>query len=332
MIGNHATFGDTRRRRRRQLYWRVTRVLLAVMTVAGVGGYAYQIGTSAALARAEKLEADLVRFQESNLDLRDRLTLTAQRSGQAESALDELRRRYAENVPEGAAAELHARLEAQLRAGVEPERLAFLIDAAAEGVGCDGTPVTKRFMPRTAVSAGPMSYVRFGDRVTVTGAGEPMRSAEGLPEAWFDPALPIRLDFRTLDGAVVSIEGVVPLTHSMVIDRREYRFAVIAGEQRFVEITAQDCALPDATDIDAAAGERLGPDDPEGFGADAPAREGLSPDDDAEGLDGDTAARASSGSDDAPEGIDADAAARASSGPDASAEGFDVDADGPRWD
>ena len=268
MIGSHSTFGDTRRRRRRQLYWRVLRVLLAVLTIAIIGGYAYQIGVSAAQARAEKLEADLLRFQESNLDLRDRLALTTQRSGQAESALDELRRRYAENVPQGELAQLSARLAAQLRVGVEPERLAFLIDAAAESVSCDDAPVTKRFMPRTPVSTGPVSFVRFGDRITVTGAGQPVRTADGLPEAWYDPALPIRVDFQTLNGAVASIEGVVPLTHSMVVDQREYRFSVVAGDQRFVEVTAQNCALPDGTGA-AAAAERIGPDDPESFGPDA---------------------------------------------------------------
>jgi hypothetical protein len=284
MIGSHSTFGDTRRRRRRLLCWRVVRFFLAVIAVAGVGGYAYQIGVSAAQARTKKLEADLVRFQESNLDLRDRLALTTQRSGQAESALDELRRRYAENVPQGELAELLARLEAQLRAGVEPERLAFLIDAAAESVSCDGTPVTKRFMPLTPVSTGPVSYVRFGDRITVTGAGRPVRTAEGRPEAWYDPALPVRVDFQTLDGEVVSIEGVVPLTHSMVVDRREYRFSVVAGDQRFVEITAQECALPagvgpDASGSDAAGPERLGPDDGPGrFGPDASGPDSIDPD------------------------------------------------------
>jgi hypothetical protein len=270
------TFGDTRRRRRRQLYWRTIRLFLAVLTIAGVGGYAYQIGVSAAQSRGEKLEADLVRFQESNLDLRDRLALAIQRSGQAESALDELRRRYVEDVPQGELAELLARLEAQLQAGAEPERLAFLIEAAAESASCDGAPVTKRFMPRTPVSTGPVSYVRFGDRITITGAGQSVRTAEGLPEAWYDPALPVRLDFQTLDGAVVSIEGVVPLTHSMVVDRREYRFSVVAGNQRFVEITAQDCAFPDATGPDDAGRGRPGRDDAAGgFGRDAGGPDGV---------------------------------------------------------
>jgi hypothetical protein len=106
-----------------------------------------------------------------------------------------------------------------------------------------------------------------------------VRTAEGLPEAWYDPALPVRVDFQTLDGAVVSIQGVVPLTHSMVVDRREYRFSVVAGDQRFVEITAQDCALPDGTGPDAAGPESFGPDDgPERLGPDAVGSDRIGPD------------------------------------------------------
>lgn len=256
MIGTYSSFGDTRRRRRRLLYWRVLRLLVMVMAVTGIGAYAYQVGVSASQVRTEKLEADLVRFQQSNLDLRDRLALSAQRSGQAEAALDELRRRYAERVPQGEVAELLTQLQAQLQAGVEPERLAFLIEAAGATDSCAGAPVTKRFVPRTAVSTGPVSYVRFDDRITVTGAGESVRSVEGLPEAWYDPALPVRIDFQTLDGAVVGVEGVVPFTHSMVVDRQEYRFSIVAGERRFVEITAQVCALPGAPPGDGAVLER----------------------------------------------------------------------------
>jgi hypothetical protein len=259
MMGSYPSFGDTRRRRRRLFYWRVVRLLVAVLVVIGVGGYAYQVGVSADQTRTDKLEADLLRFQQSNLDLRDRLTLTAQRFDQAETALDELRRRYAESVPQGEVAELLTRIQAQLQAGVAPERLAFLIDAAAAAEGCDGAPVTKRFMPRTPVSTGPVSYVRFDERITVTGSGESVRTADGLPEAWFDPALPVRIDFRTLDGAVVGVEDIVPFTYSMVVDRQEYRFSVVSGERRFVEITAQACALPGASGRDGAGPAEPGP-------------------------------------------------------------------------
>jgi hypothetical protein len=156
--------------------------------------------------------------------------------------------RYAAEIPSGAAADLLAQVRAQLSAGVDPERLAFLIEAAALDEACQDEPVTKRFMPRTPISTGPLSYIRFGDRVTITGEGESARNEAGLAEAWFDPARPIRLQFRTMDGATTTIEGTVPLTHQMVIDGMEYRFSAVSAEPRFVEMTAQICALPEFGD------------------------------------------------------------------------------------
>jgi cell division protein FtsB len=243
-MANYGTFGEPRRHRRRQAFWRVFRFLFAVMAVLGVGSYGYQVGVSADQARTGQLEGDLARLQQANLELRDEIALTRQRSSEAEAALGHMRERYAAEIPSGAAADLLARLRAQLGAGVEPERLAFLIEAAALDDDCQDEPVTKRFMPRTPLSTGPLSYVRFGDRITITGEGESARNEAGLAEAWFDPSLPIRLEFRTMDGATTTIEGTVPLTHQMVVEGMEYRFSAVSAEPRFVEMTAQTCALP----------------------------------------------------------------------------------------
>jgi cell division protein FtsB len=244
-MASYGTFGEPRRRRRREAFWRVLRFLFAVAAVLGVGSYGYQVGVSANRARTEQLEADLVRFQQANLDLRDQIALTRQQSGEAEAALARMQQRYAAEIPSGAAATLLAQVRAQLSAGIEPERLAFLIEAAGLGEACEDEPVTKRFMPRTPISTGPRSYVRFGDRITITGEGEPARNEAGLAEAWFDPAKPIRLEFRTMDGATTTIEGIVPFTHQIVVDGKEYRFSAVSAEPRFVEVTAQACALPE---------------------------------------------------------------------------------------
>lgn len=243
-MASYGGFGEPRRRRRRQALWTVFRFAFAVMAVLGVGSYGYQVGVSADQARTDQFEADLAGFQQANLDLRDQIALARQQSSEAKAALATMRERYAAEVPSGAAADLLAQLRAQLGAGVEPERLAFLIEAAALDDACEDEPVTKRFMPRTAISTGPLSYVRFGDRITITGEGESAHNAAGLAEAWFDPAKPIRLEFRTMDGATTTIEGIVPFTHQMVVDGKEYRFSAVSAEPRFIEVTAQTCALP----------------------------------------------------------------------------------------
>jgi hypothetical protein len=253
MMASYGTFGDTRRRRRREAWWRVVRFMSAVVAVFAVGIYAYQVGVSANQAHMAQLEADLIRFQQSNLDLRDRVASISKQSADADAALESMRRRYAAEIPSGEAAELLAQLREQLAAGVEPERLALLIEAAGLEDACQSEPVTKRFMPRTPISTEPLSWVRFHDRIIVTGEGESARNEAGLPEAWYDPAQPVRLEFRTLDGGITSAEGVVPFTHRMVVDGKEYRFSAVSGERRFLEMTAQACPLPESGDGSSAS-------------------------------------------------------------------------------
>jgi cell division protein FtsB len=257
---SYGTFGEPRGRRRRRAFWQLFRFLFALLAVLGVGGYGYQVGVSANQARTDQLEAELTRYQGANLDLRDQIALTRQQSAQADMALDSMRQQFAAAIPSGVVADLLTQVRDQLTAGVEPERLAFLIEAAALAETCKDAPVTKRFMPRTPISTGPRSYVRFDDRITVTGEGESARNDAGLLEAWYDPAEPIRLEFRTMDGATTTVEGVVPLTHQMVVDGKEYRFTAVSATPRFVEMTAQVCALPRLPDETVSAEQAAGDD------------------------------------------------------------------------
>jgi hypothetical protein len=260
-MASYGTFGDPRGGRRRRAFGRVSRFLFALLAVLGVGGYGYQVGVSAHQARTDQLEADLARFQDANLDLRDQMALSRQQSDQAEVALEGMRQRFAAEIPSSAEADLLAQIRAQLAAGIEPERLAFLIEAAGLDETCQGQPVTKRFIPRTPISTGPRSFVRFDDRITITGDGESARSDAGLLEAWFDPAKPIRLEFRTLDGAITTVEGIIPLTHRMAVDGKEYRFSAVSSDPRFIEMTAQACALPRFDDGGPTSAQRGAGDD-----------------------------------------------------------------------
>jgi hypothetical protein len=244
MIGSYSTFGERRRRRRRQVRWGILRFLFGLAAVAMVGGYGYQVGVSADQAWTDKLAADLQRSQEDNLVLRDQLAETVLHASAARAALVDLQRRYEAEVPDGALAGLLERVERQLRAGVDQARLAFLIDAAGQHAGCPEAPVTKRFRPRTPLSTGPVGAVRFWDRIMVTALAESALSERGQPEAWYDPAKPVRLGFQTLDGRELAVEGPLPLHHSVLVDGTEYRFSAIPGPTSFVEITGQACPLP----------------------------------------------------------------------------------------
>jgi len=234
-----------RRRRSRAALWRVVLFLLPFLLIAGAGGYGYQVGASARQARLAQLETTLAEVRAANLDLRDEAALARERKEAAETAVSELRARYARDVPSGDGARLMAAIEAQLANGVDPGRLAAFIEAAGNAAGCDEEVETRRFMPRTPLTQGPVSAVRFGDnRITVTGDGTSATNEEGLTEAWYDPAEPVRIRFATLAGDASSVEGTLPLRHRMVVDGKEYRFGIVAGERAFVEVTAQACNLP----------------------------------------------------------------------------------------
>jgi hypothetical protein len=244
MIGSYATLGTHRRRSRSRGYWTMFRFLLGLGTVAAVGGYGYQVGVSASQAWTDKLEADLQRFEEANVGLRDDLARAALSAGTARLALENLQQRYDAEVPDGELAELLGQVAGQLRAGIDPARLAFLIDAAGQEAGCVEAPVTKRFRPHTPITTDPVSAVRFGERIIVTGIADSALDVNGQPEAWYDPGGPVELVFRTLDGREERIEGPLPLAHRMLVDGLEYRFSAIAGPTSFVELTGQACPFP----------------------------------------------------------------------------------------
>lgn len=239
-------FADHRQRRRRSALWRLVLFVTPFLLIGAAAGYGYQVGASAKQTRLVQLETALEEVRQTNLDLGDEVTRARERVQTAEAALAELRERYARDVPTGEAARLLAAIEEQLADGTDPERLALLVDAAGKPVDCDGEVETRRFMPRTPVAQGPVSAVRFGgNRITVTGSGTSATSEEGLAEAWFDPAEPVRIRFETLNGGGSSVEGMLPLRHRMVVDGKEYRFGIVAGERAFVEITGQACELPE---------------------------------------------------------------------------------------
>lgn len=239
----HSAFDH--RRRRRSGFWRTIQFLAGALLVLAVVGSAYRVGLSASQTRAGKLEDELLRLRKTGLELRDRMAQAERRAREAEAGLVTLQARYANDVPDGALADLLDQVEAQLGAGAEARRLALLIRAASSTTVCEGEPVTKRFVPQTPISTGAASAIRFDERVVVTGAGAAARDPQDLALAWYDPALPVQIDFRTLAGEIASVSGLLPLRHEMIAGGREYRFSIIPGERSFVEVTGQACALPE---------------------------------------------------------------------------------------
>ncbi len=231
---------ETRSRRQRRIRWAVVRWVLAGAAVAGAAAFAYEVGSSQEQhqltelrAHAEDLSAQLGALRQQNTELQAGLMVVEERLRDAQK-----------EIPSGPVADLLDRVQAKLDAGVEIERLQFLVNAAANTSRCSEQPVGKRFMVQTLLFAGANDSVAFADgTITVTARGDSAVSADGKVEAWFDPAKPIKLILTLIGGRVAEVSGKLPLHTSVVVGEREHRFSASAGAQGFVQVTGERCGL-----------------------------------------------------------------------------------------
>jgi len=241
-IGLH----DPHDRRRRQVRRTVIRWLFGIGAIFAAGMAAYQTGASLAEREVNELTLTVAKLDEriqalerENTELQAGRILSARRLKDAELA-------YRRDVPVGEVAALMGRIQEKLAAGVDQERLVFLIDSAGNPRKCDNKPVTKRFVVRTPISRGANDSVSFAkNAITVTALGESVRNQEGQVEAWFDPAQAVTLRLVQLGGKTTVRKGKLPIHTSVVVKDREYLYSVVEGAQRgFVEITGDRCDYP----------------------------------------------------------------------------------------
>ena len=220
------------------------RVLLLSAFVA-VGVLAYEIGATRTQFRIGRMEerlaaqdGDIARLEAEKAEL-DRRRLAAFQNEKA------LQARYDRDVPTGERKALYEMLLERLDAGFDEARIAFLLREAGPEAKCDPEPVTRRFVLATPLHDGANASVQFAEgAITVTGEGETELTEAGLPQAWFDPAAPVRLRFTAIGGDATEAEGKLPLDHSVRFGGNEYRFATRAGPRSFVHITALRCDFP----------------------------------------------------------------------------------------
>ncbi len=241
-----STLGRRRRLARRRLFWNVVRVLvvLVLLVLFAVGGY--QAGISQAGHESERRAADLAAAAHRNLELTERLAMAEDRAGRLESQLQALRLDYAANVPPAELKPLLALLQARARAGVDRDRLAFVIEQAGRERSCERTVETQRLLVRTPVSTALDNAVSFADRrITVSGDGRPARDETGAPLDWFDPGQPVTLRFLTIGGDLSRVVGRLPLVHSVILGDREWQFqATASAEPGRIDLAARSCAYP----------------------------------------------------------------------------------------
>lgn len=237
---------ENRQRRRRRIWWGMTKWSLALALILASGAYSYRFG-------AQLAERDVVKAQERIDELTQEVAGLEQQSAALAIDLAKAREtvagwqtRYENDVPTGFVREMMALVQQKLEAGADQERLAFLVAAADKPRVCDKQPETKRFIVSTELqSGGANDAVSFGDRtIAVTAMGEAAKDPYGNLEAWFDPEKPITVSFTHLGGKTVSAEGSLPLHHSVVSGDDEYRFTVLPGARGFLTVTADRCDHP----------------------------------------------------------------------------------------
>jgi hypothetical protein len=241
------TLGIRQRRAERRRRLRAARWALVVASIAGFGVGSYQMGAKIAHGRIGGLEDEISRLSARERDLGERAARLEVELSAAQAELARWQARYEADVPTGKARELHALMGKLLRQGVAAERIGLMIEAAGRDLDCVDEPSTRRFLVRTPLYRGANDAVTFAaNAITVTAAGVSARDPNGNPEAWFDPAQSVKISFAGLGGATSEVSGMLPLHHTMLWNGAEYRFSIVAAEQRgFVYASADRCSLSD---------------------------------------------------------------------------------------
>ncbi|RDD60383.1 OmpH family outer membrane protein [Ferruginivarius sediminum] len=236
---------ETRSRRRRQRRWTLVKWILILAALGAAGAFAYETGSQLARIEVVRLEeeldalqSDLSKVEKEKRDLRVELQET-------QDELQTWQQRYREEVPSGDPAKLLGLVRERLNDGLSADRLAFVVSKASENTECDAGPATRRFIVQTPLSTGAGQAVAFADgTITVSAEGASATDAQGRAEAWYDPDQPVTVRFTLLGGETDSVEGSLPIHHSIVRDGKEHRFSIIAGKRAFVEVTWERCAYP----------------------------------------------------------------------------------------
>ena len=225
--------------------WTLVKRVMLLAGLLAVGVFAYETGATRTQFRIERLEERLaaqdaaIARLEAEKEALDRRRLAAVQNEMT------LQARYDRDVPTGKRKQIFDLLLERVDAGLGEERIAFLLREAEVEPDCDPEPVTRRFVLATPLHDGANASVQFAaGAITVTGEGQAELTEAGLPQAWFDPAAPVKLRFTAIGGDAAEAQGKLPLDHSMRLAGNEYRFAARAGRRSFVRVTALRCDFP----------------------------------------------------------------------------------------
>lgn len=232
------------RKHRQQVRNRILGNLLVVGVFLGTAAFAYRFGEEQMAARVNQRMDEVSALTEERNTLHQQVVDLQAAALVNQQKITELDNRYRQEIPNDAMRSMLQTLRDKLAAGVSAERMATLLAAAENPRSCRNREA-KRFMLSTALNQGTDSAATFASgSVTVSGEGKNSSTADGKPEAWYDPALPVSMKFRLIGGRVSVAEGRLPLTHSVINDTVEHRFMIEAGPRGFVTVTVDTCDYP----------------------------------------------------------------------------------------
>lgn len=241
MIDRYNPYSRYRQRSRQRFYsfvFLMITLFFAVMVGYWFGGQGYS-------AQIKSQQRQITALEQDTESLRNDLTQALTKKEEADLRYQSLQKEMEALVPsQGPLRELLDLLKVRLEEGASPERLSFVIRSARPPRNCTD-PETKRFIVATPSYKGPDSVISLDDGMAViTAKGESARNSDGQPEAWFDQGQPITVSFKKFGGEVETKTGILPITTSMVIKDREYRFSLSAGAKSFLRVTFDSCDYP----------------------------------------------------------------------------------------
>lgn len=220
------------------------RIFLTLLAAGLLGGLSYWRGAESVRSNEAACKQQSVALQQEKAGFEQTITSLRSEAQSAQIRYQQLEEKYQQDTPSGVLRQLTDLIRKQLAAGIKPERLVSVIEAARPPKNCS-EPSTKRFVMRTPVYSGPHGSVTFANgAITVSGEGTPAVSPAGTPEAWYDAGKPVTITFTEAGGKDTVKTGLLPIQHSIVLASKEYRFTVAAGERSFITVTADSCDYP----------------------------------------------------------------------------------------
>ncbi|HPF78138.1 MAG TPA: hypothetical protein PLF01_02500 [Alphaproteobacteria bacterium] len=215
--------------------------MMAVILLSALVGFWF--GKQYGAEQLIKFKDEVATLTKERDGLQQQITETAAAAQTANKRYEQLQEEVESIIPAGPMQDLVTLVREQLKQGMDPERLSFVIRSARPPTGCVD-PETKRIIVSTPAYKGSESIASIADGlIQISGSGQSALNEKGQPEAWYDPAKKTSITFRHGEKSEVK-KGVLPIKYSVVAGDREYRFTIEPGARSFAKVTYDSCSYP----------------------------------------------------------------------------------------